>query len=72
MLLAQQARHPSLPFCGGLADSHIGAAKVSHLCSARCNGILTFVTKTALILCQGKGEGVVLRMKVDSDDDGAT
>ena len=66
---SEQGTHSSLPFCGGLHDSHITAAKVSHLCSARCNGILTFVTKTALILCQGEGRWGLCTAEVDRDDD---
>ena len=70
---------PPLPFCSRLADSHICAVLGPHrftfvqrlmslLCRGRCNGILTFVTKT-VILCQGEGRWDLCTAEVDSDED---
>ena len=42
---------------------------MSLLCRGRGNGILTFVTKTALILCQGEGRWGLCTAEVDRDDD---
>ena len=74
------SKAPPLPFCSRLADSHICAVLDPHrftfvqrlmslLCGGRCNGILTFVTKTALILCQGEGRWGLCTAEVDGDDD---
>ena len=42
---------------------------MSLLCRGRGNGILTFVTKTVLILCQGEGRWGLCTAEVDRDDD---